>query len=119
MRREPEWVETEARHRADAVGKTWVEKVEIATGDPGNADTRAGAVGELAGTMRGSIARSEGFREEVARTVEEIERFLPPEVRRALGGSAAEHAATLDTLIDEGCEIVLAHLREGAAKGAD
>ncbi len=119
LRREPELVETEARHRAGVTGNTWIEKVEIATVDPGNTDARVGPVGELAGAMRDPIARSEGFREEAARAMEEIERSLPPEVRRALGDSVAERAATLDTLIDEGCETVHAHLHESAARGAD
>ena len=111
LRRDPELVETEARHRAGMTGNSWIEKVEIETADPGGAD-RAGAIGELAAAMRGAVARSEGFREEAARAMDDIERLLPPEARGALGGDETERAATLDRLIDEGCETVLAHLRD-------
>ena len=112
LRREAELVEAEGRHRA--AGNVWIEKIEIATAEPGGADVTAGAVGELANTMRGAAASAE-FRAAASGVMEEIEGALPPEARRALGGDAAEHAATLDALIDEGCETVLAHLRGGEA----
>ena len=114
LRREPEWVETEARHRAGMAGNAWIEKVEIATEEPGKADSNPGAFGELAKAMRGSAARSEEFRAEADRAMEEIERALPPEARRALGASPEDREATLAGLIDEGREAVLARLRGGA-----
>ncbi len=114
LRREPERVETEARHRAGMAGNAWIEKVEIATREPGKADSNPGAFGELAKAMRGSAARSEEFRAEADRAMEEIERALPPEARRALGANPEDREATLAGLIDEGREAVLARLRGGA-----
>lgn len=114
LRREPEWVETEARHRAGMAGNAWIEKVEIATEESGKADSNPGAFGELAKAMRGSAVRSEEFRAEADRAMEEIERALPPEARRALGANPEDREATLAGLIDEGREAVLARLRGGA-----
>ena len=119
LRRERELVEGEARHCAGAAGNSWIEKVELATGEPGNAAADAGAVAELAGTMSGSVARSEEFRAQADRIMEEIELALPPDARRALGDSAEERAETLAGLIDEGRQTVLARLREGAPGEAD
>ena len=112
LRREPEWVETEARHRADMAGNAWIEKVEIATEDPGGVGTAPGALEELANDMRGPIARSEADDD----TMKEIEKALPLAVRRAFGNND-ERRRTLDDLITEGRQAVLAHLREGAVDG--
>ena len=119
LRREEELVDTEARHCAGAAGKTWIEKVELATGDLAGARADAGAVAELAGTMSGSVSRSEEFRAQANGIMEEIERALPPEARRALGDSAEKREKTLAGLIDEGCETVLARLHEGGSGDAE
>lgn len=117
LRREPEGVETEARHRAGMAGNVWIEKVEIATGDPGGPGTAPGAVEELANDMRDPIARSAAFRAEADKMMKEIEKALPLAVRRALGDSDERRDRTLDDLITEGSQAVLAHLREGAVDG--
>lgn len=112
LRREPEWVETEARHRAGMAGNAWIEKVEIATEDPGGVGSAPGALEELANDMRGPIARSEADDD----TMKEIEKALPLAVRRAFGDND-ERRRILDDLITEGRQAVLAHLREGAVDG--
>ena len=119
LRRERERVEGEARHRAGAAGNTWIEKVELATGEPAGARAGAGAVAELAAEMRGPVAQSQDFRTQALEAMEDIERVLPPEVRRALGDSAGEREKTLAGLIGEGCETVLVRLREGGSGEAD
>ena len=117
LRREPEGVETEARHRAGMAGNAWIEKVEIATEDPGGAGTAPGAVEELANDMQGPIAQSATFRAKADDMMKEIEKVLPLAVRRALGASGERRDRILDGLITEGSQAVLAHLREGAVDG--
>ena len=66
--------------------------------------------------MRRAVARSEGFREEAADVLEELERSLPLEARRAFGRDETERAAMLERLAAEGIETAVAHLRESAAE---
>ena len=118
LRRDPETVEAEARDRASQAGKTaWIEKVELATEEPGTPDTDVGPVSELAQTMRGLDLRSkESFRAKARDIMEELSKALPPKARDILGSSEEERIRMLDALIAEGCEAVLAHLHQSAGR---
>ncbi len=112
LRRNPETTKAEAQDRASTISRTWIEKVELATREPGTPGTDIGPVSELAQTMRGQAQRTdESFQEAAREAMEELNRVLPPEARHILGDSEEERAQILDTLIAEGCEAVLAHLR--------
>lgn len=122
LRRDPELVETEARDRAAAVGAVWIEKVDIETGEPGVEAAGvdgAGPMAELAAEMRRRAAGADGFREAAERLLDDLERALPPEARRAFGDGEAERREALARLGAEGCEAVLAHLRGGEGGGAE
>ncbi len=117
LRRDPETVEAEARDRASQADKTWIEKVELATEEPGTPDTDVGPVSELAQTMRGLDPRSnESFRAKARDIMEELSKALPPKARDILGSSEEERIRMLDALIAEGCEAVLAHLHRSAGR---
>ena len=104
-------MEGEAHDRANAIGRTWIEKVELATEEPGTPSTNIGPVSELARTMLGPALRTdESFQETAREAMEELSKVLPPEARHILGDSEEKRAQRLDTLIAEGCEAVLAHL---------
>ena len=115
LRRDPELARAEAMHRAGMVGRTWIEKIELAVSPPG--DPGIGPVGEIEETIRGRIAPSDSFRRSALEVVEEIEKALPLEAREAFGETEAARNAILDELIREGCETVLAHLRETREEG--
>ena len=110
LRREPELVRAEAHHRADMVGRTWIEKIELEVAPPG--DPTIGPVGEIAETIRAKIAPSDSFRHSAREVLDEIEKALPPAARYVFGDSEESRSKILDRLIDEGCQSVLAHLHE-------
>ena len=117
LRRDPETVEAEARDRASRTGKTWIEKVELETEEPGAYGTGSGPMSEFAPTMRGLDLRSnESFREEARVIMEELSAALPPKARGVLGGNEEERIRILDALIAEGREAVLAHLHRSAGE---
>ncbi len=117
LRRDRDLVRTEADERAGAIGKTWIEEVDVAATADGEAAEPVGPVGELAAKMR-NVSASEGFRQHALDVVDGLVGALPPEARRAFGDNEAERGAILEALIAEGHEATIAHLRGGAAKEA-
>ena len=96
--------------------------MDIETGEPGVEAAGidgAGPMAELAAEMRRRAAGADGFREVAERLLEDLERALPPEARRAFGDGEAERREALARLGAEGCEAVLAHLRGGEGGGAE
>ena len=117
LRRDPELVRTEALHRAERIGQTWIEKIALEVTAPGN--PTIGPVGEVAATIRSKIAPSDSFRRTAIEALDEIEKALPPATRDVFGDSGERRQEILDQLIDEGCQTVLAHLQETRVEGAD
>ena len=108
LRRDPDFVNAEATHQADTVGRTWIETVELAVNPPGK--PAVGPIGEISEAMYATSAPSESFRSQALGIIEEIERALPRDARDVFGHSEEERAETLDDMIQEGCKTILAHL---------
>ena len=115
LRRDLDVVKAEADSRAAPLDRTWVEKVELNVG-PGT-DLPVGPVSELAAKMLGTITPSDEFKEAANNLAEELEPNLPPEVRGVLGDNETSRIEIIETLTAEGCEAVLAHLKEGVPEG--
>ena len=112
LQRDLDVIKGEADSRAQIIGRTWVEKVELNVRSETNHPV--GPVSDLATKMLGPIARSEELRREANRLAKELESLVPPEVRFVLGDDQTSRNKILQLLISEGCEAVLAHLSEGA-----
>ena len=111
LKRDLDVIKGEADSRAQIIGRTWVEKVELNVRS--ETTHSVGPVSDLATRMLGPIARSEELRQEANRLVEELESLVPAEVRFVLGDDQKSRNKILQSLISKGCEDVLAHLREG------
>ena len=117
LRRDPELVRAEAVHRAELIGRTWIEKIALEVTAPG--DPTIGPIGEVADTIRNKIAPSDSFRRSALEVLDQMEKALPPAARDVFGDSEERRNEILDQLIEEGCQTVLAHLQETRADGAD
>ncbi len=115
LRRDLDVAKAEADSRAAMLGRTWVEKVELNVG-PG-AELPVGPVSDLAAKMLGPLAQSDDFRRAAAQLVEDLEPRLPPAVRGVLGDNQTSRNEIIEALTAEGCESVLAHLKEGVPDG--
>ena len=115
LRRDLDVVQAEADSRAAPLDRTWVEKVELNVG-PGK-DLPVGPVSELAAKMLETITKSDEFKQAANSLAEELEPSLPPEARGVLGDNQTSRIEIIEALTAEGCEAVLAHLREGVTEG--
>ncbi len=120
LRRDLDVLREEARIRGEAIGRVWIDKVEVACAAP---DGSAAAVpgdpfAELRRIIGHDILGSDGFRAEMAAVAEELRGRLPPECRGAVLGTDRDgFAAALSRYIEDGAEDVLARLH--APAGAD
>jgi len=97
-----------------AIGKTWIDKIEIdcaaprADGDASSADP----IAELRALMETEVPRSKAFQDALRGIADELSRNLPFGSRDGvLGRDADEFAAILRAIASEGAEDVLARLR--------
>jgi DNA repair exonuclease SbcCD nuclease subunit len=112
IRRDPDFVKTEAAHRAGLIGRTWVEKIEIDCRMPLAATGPvADPLLELRGLIESEIAPSEAFRDRIAGMADELRRQLPLDCHGLFGEDEAGARAMLDRLLAEGTEDVLALLQ--------
>jgi len=116
LRRDFDLVATEAQDQASAIGKSWIDKVEIACQAPG-LPAAPGAGGdplmELRLLMRGEVLGSEGYRAEIEAIGRELQAQLPVDCRPMLGDDEATFTARVSEAAREGVEDVLARLRGG------
>jgi hypothetical protein len=111
IRRDHDLLRTEAADRAFAVGKTWIDKIEVACQAPGAAPgPAADPVLELRRLVQDHVVTSHAFRAEVAAIADELRRQLPPETRGLLGSDEAAFEHKLSELVGDGAEDVLARL---------
>ena len=104
----------EARAAGAAIGKTWIDKVELACVEPGAADVSPSSdpVAELRGLMEREVAQSKAFQDALREIAKELSGTLPQELRQDLfGRDAEEFSAILRDVASEGAEDVLAYLR--------
>ena len=108
----------DSRALGAAIGKTWIDKVELAC-----IETRAAApspsgdpVVELRTLMEKEVAQSKAFQDALREMAKELSGTLPQEVREGLFGcDAEEFSAILRDVASEGAEDVLAYLRAADA----
>ena len=115
LRRNLDVAKAEADSRAAMLDRTWVEKVELNVG-PGT-DLTVGPVSDLTAKMLGPLARSDDFKRAATQLVEDLELSLPSAVRGVLGDNQTSRTEIIEALTAEGCEAVLAHLKEGVSDG--
>lgn len=119
LRRDLDLLLAETEQRAERLGKTWIEKIEIATTAPISTPVGGAAadpVLELGELMRSDIVRQHGVREAVRHLVKELRDDLPPEARGFSGDDEAAFEALVDQLLTEGSEDMLARLKPEATE---
>lgn len=121
LRRDRDLLLAEIEHRAEGIGKTWVDKIEIVTRMP--AATSAGEatadpVLELGALMHGDIVRQHGIRELVRDLVTELRNDLPVDLRAFAGDDEAALEVFIDRLLADGSDEILARLASASAEPA-
>lgn len=112
IRRDLDLLLAEAEQRADRIGKTWIDKIELGIAPPTiRTSAAADPVVELGDLMRSDVMAGHGFREEVREMVKELLDDLPAESRGFSGHSEEALESLVDTLIREGGEDVIARLK--------
>jgi DNA repair exonuclease SbcCD nuclease subunit len=113
LRRDRDLLLAEAEQRAEGIGRTWIEKIEIATEPPSDPVTQPSAdpVVELDALMRDDVSRRHAVREEIRRMVKDLRDDLPPESRGFTGADEQEFEAFVDRLLAEGGSDVIARLK--------
>lgn len=119
--REPDLLRTEAEDLAAALGRSWIDKVEIGCRVPGidpaiSATTEADPIVELRKLM-GEVAHDDAYLAEIALIAEELRSQLPVECRSVLGTDAAAFSAALAEAARDGIDDVLARLKTDANAG--
>ncbi|GEO86165.1 MULTISPECIES: metallophosphoesterase family protein [Alphaproteobacteria] len=120
MRRDRDLLLAEAEQRAESLGRTWIEKIEIRTEPPAETTGKATAdpLIELGALMRDDVAARHGLREDIRQMVKDLRDELPPESRGFAGNDEAQFEAYVDQLLTEGGDDVLARLRAEAAEAS-
>ena len=119
LRRDRDLLLAETEQRAEGIGKTWIEKIEIATTAPISTSTgnpSADPVLELGELVRNDIIHQHGVREAIRDLVKELRDDLPPEARGFSGDNEAAFEALVDQLLSEGSEDMLARLKPEASE---
>jgi DNA repair exonuclease SbcCD nuclease subunit len=114
LRSDADLLAEEARALGAALGKAWIDKVELDCVAPrANESARSSdPVAELRALMETEVAQSKAFQDALSDIAEELSRNLPHGARDGLlGRDPGEFAKILRALAREGAEDVLAHLR--------
>ena len=114
MRRDRDLLQAEVERRMEGLGRTWIEKIEIATTSQMEAWSPATAdpVVELGELMRSDIMRQHSIREAVRHLVKELRDDLPPEARSFSGNDETEFEAFIDQLLAESGDDIVARMKQ-------
>jgi DNA repair protein SbcD/Mre11 len=114
IRRDLDLLQTEAEQRGDRIGKTWIEKIELAIESPRSGTEAVGAdpVIELGALMHDEVIARSGFRDEVSEMVRELLAELPAESRDFVGRDEAGFERFIDSLLAEGVEDISARMKD-------
>jgi len=105
----------EAVNQASGVGKTWIEKIDIACQVPeAGPAAELDPVAELQRLIAEDVVPSAAYRAEIAAVAKDLRAQLPPECRNLLGADEAGFTEALNRLVSEGAEDVLARLHAGS-----
>jgi exonuclease SbcD len=119
LRREPELARAEAESRAEAIGNSWIERIDVACVAPLQAGgDAADPLLDLRHLMEAEVRESAAFRREIGDIADELRLQLPAECRAMLGQDEAAFERELEELMREGTEDVLAKLHARAAEQA-
>ena len=111
LRRDSDLLQTEAEQRAGQLGRTWIEKIELAVQPPtAIVATTADPVVELGQLMRDEVIARPGFRDDVGRMVRDLLDDLPPESRGFAGQDEAAFNAFIDSLMLTGTDDITARM---------
>jgi DNA repair protein SbcD/Mre11 len=113
IRRDIDLMQAEAEQRSDRIGRTWIEKLELAVEAPltGAETATADPVVELGALMRDEVIARSGFREDVREMVRDLLADLPAESRDFAGRDEAGFERFIDTLLAQGAEDIAARMK--------
>ncbi|MGV8935545.1 MAG: metallophosphoesterase family protein [Allorhizobium sp.] len=112
LRRDRDLLQAEAEQRAERVGHSAVEKIELDIRAPSDATvTTADPVTELDQLMREQVMPGHGFRSDIRQMVADLLDDLPPEARKFAGDDEAAFEAFVDGLMTESGDDIIARLR--------
>lgn len=113
LRRDVDLMQTEAEQRGDRVGRTWIEKLELAFEAPVPLADEAVAdpVIELGALMRDDVIARSGFRDDVREMVRDLLADLPPESRAFAGHDETGFERFIDSLLADGAEDIAARMK--------
>jgi DNA repair exonuclease SbcCD nuclease subunit len=115
LRQELDLLREEARDRALLVGRTWIEKIELACDAPvAETGTTSDPLHDLRRLIAADVLGAHGFLDEARAVAEELWRQLPPECRAILGADQEAIAAAVAGLAPDGAADVLARLHATA-----
>ena len=70
-----------------AIGKTWIDKIELASVEPSEAATGGSdPVAELSALMEGEIAQSKAFQDALQEMARDLSAALPQDIREEIFG---------------------------------
>jgi len=117
LRRDRDLLLAEIEQRAEGLGRTWIEKIELATEAPTQAGQTSAAdpVSELGLLMQRDILPATATHQEVRQMVEDLRNDLPAEIRGFAGEDAAGLDAFVERLLADGSQDILARLRADSA----
>jgi DNA repair protein SbcD/Mre11 len=120
LRRDRDLLLAEMEQRAERLGRTWIDKIELETSVPQTDETAhtADPVLELAQLMRADAAAPHGLRQAARELVETVRHDLPAEIRGFSGEDEAAFDAFLDRLLEEGREDIVARLKPDESEAA-
>ncbi len=118
IRRDMDLVRAQAEERAEALGRTWIDKVEVNVVNPTAGAKSPGALLELRDLIANEVTASLAYRQAMTGIMEELASQLPPECRHILGDDEAGMMRTLAKLTADGSENVLARLDERVSEDA-
>ncbi|MGE7371392.1 metallophosphoesterase family protein [Neorhizobium sp. NPDC001467] len=111
LRRDIDLMMAEAEQRAERLGDTWIEKLEMDVRPPGvTLQTTADPVTELGQLIRAEVIARAGFRDDITDIVRDMLADLPAESRHFAGDDEAGFARFVDNLLVTGADDITAHL---------
>lgn len=112
LRRDIDLMQAEAEQRGERIGRTWIEKLELAVEMPlGVAETSVDPIVELGALMRDEVIARNGFRDEIRELVRDLLTDLPQESRDFAGRDEAGLEQFIDRLLADGVEDIAARMR--------
>ena len=118
LRRDMDLLRTEIVRQAEGVGRTWIDKVEMAClPGPVAPDSVAADPLEELRRLMGEAAEDEAYRAEIAEIADDLRAQLPQECRSIVGNDLEASARILADAARDGIDDVLARLKLGAGAG--